>query len=126
MPFDNQMVKMELKGSDILELLKIAASRQRGVLQVSGLSYTFRHRSPVDYALVAAKTGETAVDPEKYYSVITNNFLADGGDNFLPFRNGRNLSYGRQQRDVVKDYIAGLSRSGPVSLRIEGRVVAEE
>ena len=45
MPFDNKIVTMDLKGSDLLELLTISASRQRGVLQVSGLEYSYIYKN---------------------------------------------------------------------------------
>ncbi|MDD3147485.1 MAG: bifunctional UDP-sugar hydrolase/5'-nucleotidase [Candidatus Riflebacteria bacterium] len=126
MPFDNQMVQMQLKGSDVLEVLKIAAGRQRGVLQVAGLRYTYKNDGAGNFALKTARIGDVDIDPERLYQVAVNNFLADGGDNFLPFQRGQSLVSGRQQRDVVRDHIAALSREGPVSLRIEGRIVAEE
>lgn len=126
MPFDNQLVQMNLSGSDLLELLKIAASKQRGVLQVSGMTYSFVHRSPNDFALKTALIASETIVPEKTYSVVTNNFLAEGGDNFTPLRQGRDLRFGRQQRDVVKEYVEKLSRVAPVKLNIEGRILTEE
>lgn len=126
MPFDNQLIQMTLKGSDLLDLLKLSASRQRGVLQVSGMRYAFKHKNSEDYHLKSALVGEAEIDPNRLYMVATNNFLADGGDNFLPFQRGSIVRPGRQQRDVVKDYISRLTASGPVSLSIEGRILTEE
>jgi 2',3'-cyclic-nucleotide 2'-phosphodiesterase (5'-nucleotidase family) len=124
MPFDNQMVQMELTGRDLLELLKISATRQRGVLQVSGMKYAFSAGEAAEVKKVTV--GEADLRPDKVYSVSTNNFLADGGDNFTVFQRGSNIRFGRQQRDVVKDYIAFLSASGSVRLQVEGRIVVEE
>ena len=126
MPFDNQMVMMQLTGREIEELLGISASLQRGLLQVAGASYEFRKRSADDFMLESFSIGGAPVDPERLYSVCTNSFLADGGDNFAPFKKGRQLQYGRQQRDVVSDYIARHSADAPMRLITDGRIVRRE
>jgi len=123
MPFDNQMVQMDLTGADLLDLLRISATRQRGVLQVSGMSYSF---VAAGSEVKQVRVGDSDLEPDKTYSVATNNFLADGGDNFSGFQKGSNLRFGRQQRDVVRDYIVARSASGPVRLQTEGRIVVEE
>jgi len=125
MPFDNQMVMMQLTGSEIEELLKISASLQRGLLQVAGASYEFSRRSD-GFALDSFAIGGAPVDPDRIYSVCTNNFLADGGDNFTPFRNGRQMQYGRQQRDVVSEYVASHSADAPLRLSVDGRITRHD
>lgn len=125
MPFDNQMVMMQLTGSEIEQLLRLSASLQRGLLQVAGASYEFSKRDE-SFALDSFTIGGAPVDPDRMYSVCTNNFLADGGDNFTPFRNGRQMQYGRQQRDVVSDYVAQRSADAPLRLSTEGRIIRRD
>lgn len=125
MPFDNQMVTMQLTGSEIEELLRISASLQRGLLQVAGASYEFSLR-PEGNVLDSFMIGGAPVDPDRTYSVCTNNFLADGGDNFTPFRKGRQVQYGRQQRDVVSEYVARNSADAPLRLSTDGRIVRHD
>ncbi len=125
LPFDNQVVQMQISGSDILEILTQSASKRRGILQVSGLSYSFANRGQDDYEVKEVLVGSEPIVATKTYLVGTNSFLGDGGDNFLAFRNGRNLQYGRQQRDVVRDYLQMIGRNGPIDLKTEGRIKAE-
>ncbi|MBU1109054.1 MAG: bifunctional metallophosphatase/5'-nucleotidase [Candidatus Riflebacteria bacterium] len=125
-PFDNQLVVMQLSGSEIEELFSISASLQRGLLQVAGASYEFSNRSDKGFALESFLIGGAPVDPERIYTVCTNSFLADGGDNFTTFRKGRNLQYGRQQRDVVSEYIASRSADGPMRLSVDGRIIRHD
>ncbi|NLF97830.1 MAG: bifunctional metallophosphatase/5'-nucleotidase [Candidatus Riflebacteria bacterium] len=125
MPFDNQMVTMQLTGSEIEELLRISASLQRGLLQVAGASYEFSLR-PEGNVLDSFMIGGAPVDPDRTYSVCTNNFLADGGDNFTTFRKGRQVQYGRQQRDVVSEYVARNSADAPLRLSTDGRIVRHD
>lgn len=126
LPFDNQVVTIELTGSDLLELFTQSASKRRGILQVSGATYSFANRGPDDYELKDLLIDGNPVESGRFYFVSTNSFLQDGGDNFLAFRNGRNLKYGRQQRDVVNDYLKKLGREGPIKLKVEGRIRVEQ
>ena len=117
---------MDLKGADILELLDISASRQRGVLQVSGIEYTYSYHNRKDYKLKSAKIKGEDIVPDKVYKIATNNFLKDGGDNYIPFMRGENVSVGRSQREVVREYIASQSALAPVELKVYGRIIVEE
>ena len=126
MPFANTIVLMDLKGSDILELLNISASRQRGVLQVSGLEYSYFYRNKNTFSLKSAKIKGEDIIPDKVYRVATNNFLKDGGDNYTPFTRGENIVLGRSQRDVIREYIMAQSAIAPVELKTDGRIMVEE
>jgi 5'-nucleotidase / UDP-sugar diphosphatase len=116
MPFDNQLVTMQLSGREIGELLGISSSLQRGILQVAGLSYEFENHPGKGYVLKSFLVGGEELVADKLYAVCTNSFLADGGDNFTPFKKGRNLQYGRQQRDVIRDYVSKHSNAKPLRL----------
>ena len=125
MPFDNQIVQMTLSGRDLLDIFSVSASLKRGVLQVANASYTFIYRNDGDFVLKSLLVAGEPVVAEKDYAVCTNNFLAEGGDNFISFRKGRNVQFGRQQRDVIREYIVNKAQNGPVTLKTEGRIVRE-
>jgi len=56
--------------------------------------------------------------PEKIYRVVTNDFLAAGGDGYKTFQNGRNIVYGDNLRDAFLSY---LQRHSPINPQIENR-----
>ena len=126
MPFANRIVTMNLKGSDIIEALTISASRQRGVLQVSGLAYAYEYKSRNDYKLTKATINGEDIVPDKVYKVVTNSFLTDGGDNYIPFTRGTDVAKLDSQREVIKNYIASASQEAPIALKTEGRIIVEE
>ena len=126
LPFGNKIVTMNLKGSDILELLKISASRQRGILQVAGMEYSYSFKNKKVYQLNYAKINHEDIVPDKSYKVATNNFLAEGGDNYIPFIRGENMMISRSQRDVIREAIASQSLSAPIELKTDGRILVEE
>lgn len=126
LPFDNQVIVMELKGSDLQELFTQSASLRRGILQVSGAKYAFSNRTNDNYELKEVLVGDEPIIATKTYSVTTNSFLGDGGDGFLSFRSGRNIRFGRQQRDVISDYLEKIGQDGPIKLQVEGRIEVEK
>ena len=126
LPFGNKIVTMDLKGSDIIDLLKISACRQRGILQVAGLEYSYVFKSKKDYQLKYAKINNEEIIPDKTYKITTNNFLAEGGDNYIPFTRGNNLSINKSLRDVIRDAIASQSTLAPIELKTDGRIIVEE
>jgi len=125
LPFDNQIVTMSLSGQDLLEVLTTAASLRRGVLQISGGSYTFANRSNDDFELKDVTIGGKPLEPGQGYKVAVNSFLSEGGDEFRGFKRGRSREYGPIQREAVKAYIATMCASGPLDLRVEGRIHKE-
>lgn len=125
LPFDNQIVTMNLTGEEILEILSVSASLKKGVLQISGGSYSFVNYNSEDYALKDVKIGNEVINKNKIYKVSTNSFLAEGGDGYLAFKKGRGIEYGSLLREEVKNFLKKLSASGPIILTNENRIVRE-
>jgi 5'-nucleotidase/UDP-sugar diphosphatase len=64
--------------------------------------------------------GYEPLQPEKTYRVVTNDFLAAGGDNFTTFKEGRNPAYGDTIRDAYLEY---LKKYSPIEPRVEDRLI---
>ena len=123
-PFNNYLVSMDLKGSDIYALLTqqvtgLNSGSQKKTLQVSaGFTYTMTPTGPVDGSV--ALNG-VAIDKNATYRIVTNNFLSDGGDNFPAFRNGTNKYFGGLDIDAFAAYLTAKSPYSPaVPTRISG------
>ena len=124
-PFNNYLVSMDLKGSDIYALLtqqvtgSNAGTTAKKTLQVSsGLTYTMTPTGPV--------AGSVAIDGvpvgmDSTYRIVTNNFLSDGGDNFSAFRNGTDKYFGGLDIDGFANYLPAVSPYTPTTpTRIAG------
>lgn len=125
LPFDNEIVSMDLTGQDLLELLTLASSLKRGVLQISGGGYSFSNRSLDDFELKSAFVAGVPLVATRTYRVTATSFLADAGDEYRPFKRGRNLLVGPLQREVVRGYLQLLAASGPIDLKTQNRIVRE-
>jgi 5'-nucleotidase/UDP-sugar diphosphatase len=110
LPFDSSIVIVTLKGSDVLALFSHIAALSPGegaFPQVSeGLSFAInRERKRCEDILIRGKP----IDQNRTYKIVTNSYLAAGGDGYGMFRKAIN-SYDSSvfQRDVLIAYIQHL------------------
>ena len=122
-PFNNDLVKMDLTGAQIKELLEqqwLGQSRAR-ILKTSGLVYSW-DANAADGSKVSDITlaSGAAFEPGTFYSVIVNSFIASGGDNFSVLRDGANRVIGPVDLDALVTYIESLDQ--PFGALLEGRI----
>ena len=126
-PFGNLLVTMDLTGAQLHDLLEqqAIAARSRPVL-ILGVSqgFTFTYNAAgafgdrIDPASI--RLNGTVIDPAGTYRVATNNFLADGGDDFTVFRQGTNRIGGGDDLAALIDYFGANSPVAPPGDRIAG------
>ena len=111
-PFNNYLVSMTLTGQQIYDLLAEQGSgASRKVLQVSeGFTYRLQPSGPVPGS---ARLDGQPLDPAASYRIVTNNFLADGGDGFGTFKAGQAKYFGGLDIDAFADYLAAHSPYTP-------------
>ncbi|MDP8215429.1 MAG: bifunctional UDP-sugar hydrolase/5'-nucleotidase [Candidatus Euphemobacter frigidus] len=106
LPFDDNIITMELTGREIRELLEQSLTLQKGLLQISGLRVTYDMRRTEGNRVRLVEIGGKALEDRTRYIVATNEFLAGGGDYFQAFRKGENRrDTGILLRKAVGDYI---------------------
>lgn len=110
LPFDNTIVVLTMKGSDLIALFKQAGAhgRQGGAfLQVSrGVNFIIDSQAP---RRPCVHIHGRPVDPTRSYKVATNSYLASGGDGYRVFLKALDsFDTSRFQRDVLIDYIKSL------------------
>ncbi|RZT04095.1 5'-nucleotidase [Duganella sp. CF402] len=95
LPFGNSLVAMNLRGAQIVDLLEEqwvgGRDAKRGLLQVSeGFWYEWDPAQPEGRRIVpgSVKLNGIPLEMDKSYRVVTNNFLAEGGDGFPTFTKG--------------------------------------
>ncbi len=68
-----------------------------------------------------AKLAGEPIDPEKSYRVITNGFLASGGDGYVQFLMGTDrFDTSVFQRQILIEYIR--ERGGKIEGKLQGRI----
>jgi len=121
-PFNNYLVKMELTGQQIYDLLNQQWYNQpyARILQISGLTYTWDNNRPLDDRIVDVRQNGQSIVPDTMYTVTVNSFLAEGGDNFTVLKNGTARVVGPLDLEALVDYIKDLIQ--PFSAVIAGRI----
>lgn len=120
LPFDNVLVEMDLTGKDILDLLEQSATLEKGILQIAGIKVKYDMRRPAGSRVIEVFVKDEPLDPNKVYRVVTNDFLAAGGDKFTAFTRGKNITYGDMLRDVFVEY---LKKHSPIRPKVEERSI---
>jgi len=131
-PFDNYPAKVVLTGKQITDILRATTNGARGIMQVSGIRYTYDAAKDADKPFeerdrlvsVTLEDG-TPIDPEKLYTVVMPDFVAAGGDgtqdimkNVPPDR--MQILYAQPIRELVIDELK--KRPQPLVPKTEGRV----
>jgi 5'-nucleotidase len=115
-PFNNYLVSLDLTGAEIKQLLREqwsgANTAAPKVLQVSaGFRYDYTGTTLGNVSLNGVALNDTAV-----YRVVTNNFLAGGGDGFPTFLQADNVYFGGLDIDAFAAYLSAHSPYSPVTL----------
>ncbi|MGD0231041.1 MAG: bifunctional UDP-sugar hydrolase/5'-nucleotidase [Syntrophorhabdales bacterium] len=123
LPFDDVLVAMDMRGETLTRLFEKAGAMRKGMLQVSGMTVRYG-RGPAGRTRVTdIRVGGAPLDASRMYRVVTNDFLATGGDGFTDFEKGRNIAYGGEMRDAFVEYLRARS---PLAPREEGRIAITE
>ena len=125
-PFNNDLVRLNLTGSQIVALLNQQWDGQpfARILKPAGLTYRWHENGPghadnrVDAGSI--QINGAPLDPGATYSITVNNFIADGGDNFSVLPEGTGRVVGPVDLDTLIDHVERLPQ--PFSAAIETRI----
>ena len=119
-PFANTLFTLTLTGAQVKQVLEEqyqpeGASRPFLALGVSkGLRYGFDDSAPRGSRIHSLTLDGVAIDPTATYRIVTNSFLASGGDNFTTLGTGTNRrDTGRDDLSVLVDYFRANSPVTP-------------
>jgi 5'-nucleotidase len=109
-PFGNSLVRMELTGAQIMQLLEQQWLGQASprLLSISGLTYTWNAAAADGQRIVEILQDGLPIDPAETYTAAVNNFIAAGGDNFTVLSSGSNPLGGPIDLDAWIDFLGTL------------------
>ena len=93
MPFDNTLFTLELSGKAVRGVLEYGIKNPKiGMLQYGGLQIRYDASLPEGQRIVSVKTLDgKALENERMYRIVTNDFMAAGGDGYTMFKQGAKL-----------------------------------
>ena len=119
-PFENYVVVLEMKGKDLLELMRnIAAVKGEGV------SSSVRMEISPDGDLLSCTIGGKEIDPNRIYTVATIDYLAEGNDGLVALTKALKKAVKRHDigilaRDIMMEYVI---KHRVIDSKIEGRII---
>ena len=115
-PFENYVVVLEMKGMDLLELMRnIAAVKGEGV------SSSVRMEISPDGDLLSCTIGGKEIDPNRIYTVATIDYLAEGNDKMYALKKAvKRHDIGILARDIMMEYVI---KHRVIDSKIEGRII---
>lgn len=136
-PFDSYLVIMEIKGSDIKELLETSArflpKPAGSFLQTYGISYTVDLKATpkklnptLDKILQKGnrisniKINGIPLDENKYYTLATDNFMYYGGDGYIELKKYENVKHTHFFLDKI--LIRYLNINSPIEVKIKDEI----
>jgi len=121
-PFENTLTILEMKGSDVLDLINSLAGKKLEAM--SGMNVTLELDGDRTYASSIKVSGQP-VDPERIYYVATIDYLAEGNSGMDAMtRAVKCTNTGIALREMMIDYIKQLTAEGKeVASDIDDRVI---
>ncbi len=121
MPFENEIVLIKISGESFLLMAeKIAA---RGGEGVSGMKLGIRNGK-----VSSLTTGGKTIDPAAFYWLVTNDYIANGGDQMSMFANPADRINTRLKiRDVLIQALGDrYKKDGIIDVKEDGRIFNEQ
>jgi len=136
-PFDNKPVFAELSGREIKSILETSATYlykgKDQFLQTKGISYSIdlsghpqimspdgtkilKRGNRIRNILINGKP----LNYNKYYKIVANNFIFNGGDEYIQFKKAKNIVY---SQDCIQDLIVKyIKNNSPLDLKIQDKI----
>lgn len=121
MPFENEIVVLTLSGDVTKELFDFIAAK--GGMPVSGARMKIKNQLSTEIMI-----GDKIFDATKSYTVVTSDYLANGGDNMFFFSKAeRKFFLGKKIRDSLIEYMMNENKKGNVlNVKKDGRIKFEQ
>ena len=130
LPFGDRTVLLRLTGAQVREALENGVSRAESPSgrfpQVAGLTFTFDPRRPPGDRVTSVTVGGAPLEDGRAYTLATNDFLANGGDDYRVFGAGEVLVDTASGALTAGQLIDHIIAAGTVSPAIEGRTTRED
>ena len=126
LPFDNYPAVIEVTGQDILDALEFGTSdypESAGKFpHVAGMTYEINILAETGKRVENVIIGGQALDLEGTYDLVTNDFMAAGGDGYTMFEGSESVVDFSHLllSDVLIDYIREEEEINPI---VEGRII---
>jgi len=124
LPFQNTLSTFRVTGATLLAALENGVSQVEGGAgrfpQVAGLRFAYDPARAPGARITEVTIGDAPLDPARQYSVVSNNYMRNGGDGYTMFRDAQDAyDFGPDIADVLAEYLA---QNAPYTPATDGRI----
>jgi 5'-nucleotidase len=128
LPFQNTLSTFQVTGATMVEALENGVSQVADGAgrfpQVAGMSFTVDLSKEPGSRVSDVMVGGAPIDMEKTYTVVSNNFVRNGGDGYSMFEDAENAyDFGPDLADVTAEYLA---ENAPYQPYTDGRITVNQ
>lgn len=128
MPFDNQLMVVEVSGQQLKAALENGVSRlgdeEAGRFpHVSGLSMRYDGRLPAGQRITEILIDGKPLDRQAHYTLATSNYLVGGGDGYTALAGARLLSDPQEAPLEAEVVMEAIRQAGRIAPTVEGRII---
>ena len=125
-PFENKIAFITLTGEKVLELFAQIAKRGG-----EGVSHGVEMVITKDGKLVSARLNGEEIDPQRQYRAVTIDYIVQGNDGMVAFKDGTNLMSPQEDKDnsrfLIMNYFKTMHAQGKeVDAKVEGRITIQQ
>lgn len=125
-PFANYPVVIEVTGQNIKDALEYGVDSAPEVVgkfpHVAGMTFKYDQKQEVGSRVFDVIVGKDPLDLNKTYKLVTNDFMAGGGDGYEMFKGTKVIAEYPLLSEVLAAYI---EKEKVVDPKVEGRVLSE-
>ena len=127
LPFQNTLSTFQVSGATLVAALENGVGQvEEGAgrfPQVAGMTYVFDASQPAGARVSDVMIGGAAIELDKVYGVVSNNYVRNGGDGYKMFRDAQNAyDFGPDLADVTAEYLAA---NAPYKPYTDGRITVK-
>lgn len=126
LPFGNQLVTIKVTGKEILAALEVGIDEYpaaKGAFpHIAGMTMKFNPKNKAGERVIEVLVNGKPINPNKTYTLATNDFVAAGGDNYKLF-GGKETNEFQALDEVVMEYIVA---NGLKDISVSGRVTTTD
>ncbi|KAB2543285.1 5'-nucleotidase [Salipiger aestuarii] len=128
LPFQNTLSTFQVSGATVVAALENGVSQIEDgggrFPQVAGISFAVDPSAEPGSRVSDVMVAGTAIDPDKTYGLVSNNYVRNGGDGYKMFMDAQNAyDFGPDLADVTAEFLAANAPYAPYT---DGRITIKE
>lgn len=128
MPFENELIVLDLPGEQMIELINYVVERSSGGVARTGVALSGMRVTISNGKAAHVMIGTQVFDEDQTYRVVTSDYLAGGGDEMYFFANASTTeNLGVKLRDAIISYLTEINDKGiKLDAELDGRIYISE